>query len=507
MSPVVLPLLVALVTAVACLAALRWRRVGRALSLVGAGALLASGIVLLWRVDGTGVIAYQVGAWPFPFGITLAADLFSALMVVGAGLVAVCVLLYALSFVDPEHEEHGFHAVVHFLLLGVCGVFLTGDLFNMYVWFEVTLLSSFVLLVLGGRREQLRGGIVYVTLNLLASALFLAAIGILYGHAGSLNLADLSRILTASTPDPGLLAALAALFFVAFGIKAAVFPLFFWLPAAYPTPPPAVSALFAGLLTKVGVYALLRFASLLFMGPALAFRPWVLWIAGITMVTGVLGALAQEEFRRVLAFHSVSQVGYMVMGLGLLTPLAVAGAIFFMIHHLIVKTNLFLVSGLVNRIGGSYELRRLGGLFPAHLGLSLLFGVSALSLAGVPPFSGFFAKLSLVEAGVEIESYGIAAAALGAGILTMMSMLKLWGEAFWKPAEDAEAAGAGPSDPEGRSGATAGAEARLGPYAAMTVLAVLAVAVGLGAQPVLEVVAGAAEQLLDPAAYLTGVAR
>lgn len=494
-SPVGLPVLVPLLTAVGTLLLRRSRGPARTLSLSGALALLGSGVNLLSAVLRDGILVYQVGSWPFPFGITLVADLFSALMIVGAGLVAVCVLVYSLADVGAADEEHGFHPLVHTLLLGTCGVFLTGDLFNLYVWFEVTLLSSFVLLVLGNSRAQLRSGVIYVTLNLLASALFLGAIGLLYGLTGTLNLADVARVL-GSGGSSGVPLGIAALLFVAFGIKAAVFPLFFWLPAAYSTPSPTVSALFAGLLTKVGVYGLLRLGSLLFMDALLQYRPWVLWIAGITMVTGVLGALSQDGFRRVLAFHSVSQVGYMVIGLGLLTPLAVAGAIFFMLHHLIVKANLFLVSGAVNRLGGSYELGRLGGLARGHPVLAALFGVSALALAGVPPFSGFFAKFSLVLAGVETGHFWIAGAALAAGLLTMMSMIKLWGQAFWKPEPDGAAVVRG----AGRAGGAWTSSLAMG------VLALVAVALGAGAQPAFEVATRAAEQLLDPSSYLAAVA-
>ena len=509
-SPVVLPLLVPATTAVACLAAGRKLRLQRAVSVAGALLLLGSGLYLLTRVRTAGIASLQVGDWPFPFGITLAADLFSAVMVVGTGIVALCVLLYAVPLLGVEYERDGFHPVAHVLLLGVCGVFLTGGVFNMYVWFEVTLVSSFVLLVLGGGRRQLEGGIKYVTLNLLASVLFLTAIGLLYGITGSLNFADLSRILAGPNGSSGPVDAVAVLLFVAFGIKAAVFPLFFWLPASYPTPPAAVSALFAGVLTKVGVYAMLRLSSLLFMARASAAREWLVWIAGLTMVTGVLGALSQEDVRKVLSFHSVSQVGYMIMGLALLTPLAVAGAILFMVHHLVVKTNLFLVSGAVERIGGSDRLEELGGLFPARTGLAALFGLSALALTGIPPFSGFVAKLSLVEAGMEIGRYGIVGVALGTGLLTMMSMIKIWNGAFWKPAPPADRKDPEVTEPADSGGASgADRDTRLGPspLLAMSLLAFLAVAVGVWAEPVLAVVTAASEQLLHPAAYLEVVAR
>src|SRR5687767_340783 len=271
---------------------------------------------------------------------------------------------------DRGREAFGYYPLVHALLLGVCGAFLTGDLFNLYVWFEVMLMASFVLLVLGGERPQMHGGIKYVTLNLVSSSLFLAAVGILYGLTGTLNMADLARKLD-GLGHTGPVTAVAMLFLVAFGIKAAVFPLFFWLPASYHTPPGAVSALFAGLLTKVGVYALIRVFILLFVGDAAFIHLLILVLSGLTMVTGVLGAIAQHEFRRVLSFVHISQLGYMTMGLGLagltgspsLAVLALAGSVFYVAHHIAAMTNLFLLSSVVRRLCGTYELRGQGGLY------------------------------------------------------------------------------------------------------------------------------------------------
>ena len=377
--------------------------------------------------------------------------------------------------------------------MGVCGAFLTGDLFNLYVSFEVMLMASFVLLALGGERAQLEGGVKYVTLNLLSSAVFLAAVGVLYGIAGTLNMADLARA-AALGLAPDLVPVLAVLFLVAFGIKAALFPFFFWLPASYHTPPIAVSAVFAGLLTKVGVYALMRAFTLIFIGDIAFTHGLILLAAALTMVTGVLGAAAQMEFRRVLSFHIVSQIGYMVMGLGLLTPLGLAGSVFYLMHHIVVKTNLFLVGGIVRRLGGSYELKDLGGLYRSHPFLALVFLVPALSLAGIPPLSGFWGKMVLVKAGLEAEAWGITAVALGVSLLTLYSMTKLWNEAFWKPAP--ADAGAGVEAP------TSVPLTLLGPVLA---LAAVTVAVGLGAGPVFDLASRAAAQLSDPSQYIAAV--
>jgi multicomponent Na+:H+ antiporter subunit D len=489
----VLPILVPLTTA--ALSGLLWRlpRLQQTVSCLGAGALLASALALLWTVWREGIQVLHLGHWPFPAGISFVADVLSALMVVLAGVVALAGAVYATATVDRYRKAYGFAPLLHVLLMGVCGAFLTGDLFNLFVWFEVMLIASFVLLALGGERAQLEGAVKYVALNLMSSALFLAAVGILYGMTGTLDMADLSMKLRA-TESPGLVTTVAMLFLVAFGIKAAAFPLFFWLPASYHTPPSAVSAVFAGLLTKVGVYALLRTFTLLFTQDVGYTHDIILLVAGFTMVTGVLGAASQFEVRRILSFHIVSQIGYMLMGLGLYAPLALAGSIFYVAHHILVKTNLFLVAGAIHHLQGSYRLERLGGLYPARPVLAALFAIPALALAGLPPFSGFFAKLVLVRAGLELERWGIVAAAAVVSLLTLYSMNKIWSEAFWKPA---------PEEAAGEAGRRLSWTV-LGPMVGM---AALSLGVAFFAGPVFELAERAAAQLLDVDAYVAAVRR
>ena len=382
--------------------------------------------------------------------------------------------------------------------MGVSGVFLTGDLFNLYVWFEVMLMASFVLLALGGEKPQLEGAIKYVTLNLISSALFLTALGILYGMAGTLNMADLSRQLN-NEMHMGVVSTLAMLFLVAFGIKSALFPLFFWLPASYHTPPVSVSAIFAGLLTKVGVYTLIRVFSLLFNQDIAYTHTIILVVAGFTMVTGVLGAMAQNEFRRILSFHIISQVGYMVMGLGLFTPLALAGSIFYIIHHIIVKTNLFLVSGVARRLQGSYSLEKLGGLYQTAPVLTIIFIISAFSLAGLPPLSGFWAKLILVKASLDIAGYFIAATALAVGLLTLFSMAKIWAAAFWGDQPPAV------TDEDQINNVQLNAPIKMALYLPMIILGMLTLTIGLLSEPFFNLATKAAEQLLNPAEYIYAV--
>lgn len=489
-----LPILVPFITAI--LAVLSWnnRPLQRLLSTLGTVLLLLITIVLFREVYLNGPQAVQIGNWMAPFGITLYADLLSSIMLLLSALMGFTVGLYSMENIGLERQELGFYPLYHILLMGVCGSFLAGDIFNLYVWFEVMLISSFVLLALGNERRQLEGAIKYVTLNLMASAIFLASAGILYGVAGSLNMADLAIKLQRA--PVGMVTTLSMMFLVAFGIKAALFPLFNWLPSAYHTPPTAVSAIFAGLLTKVGVYAIIRVFTLMFVQDQAYTHTIILVLAGLTMVTGVLGAASQDHYRRILSFHISSQIGYMIMGLALFTPLALAGAIFYIIHHIIVKTNLFLISGLTEWVGGSYELKKLGGLYVRLPLLALLFLISALSLAGIPPLSGFWAKFTLIRAGLEVESYFIVVTALGVGLLTLYSMMKIWTQAYWKKQPEEYVR---PLPPNPRSSAW------VLRFAPIIILAVCTIVIGLGAEFFFDISLQAANQLMDPALYIETV--
>jgi multicomponent Na+:H+ antiporter subunit D len=493
----ILPIVIPMLTGASTLLTHRLRGLQRLVSLAGAAALLIAGLGLLARVLEAGVLAAQIGGWPAPYGITLVADLLSALLVMLAGLVGFVNLLYSLAAVDPAREHFGFHTLYHFLLMGVCGAFLTGDLFNLYVWFEVMLMASFVLMALGSERGQLEGAIKYVTLNLFASAVFLTTLGLLYGLAGTLNMADLAQKFATLTPEShALLTTLAVLLLVAFGIKAAIFPLFFWLPASYHTAPASVAAVFAGLLTKVGVYALLRVFTLLFVHRPDYTHTLILILAGLTMAVGMLGALVQTEFRRVLSFNLVGHIGFMLMGLGLFSVAGLAGAILYLMQDIVVKTNLFLVSGLVERLRGTQTLRQLGGLYHSAPGLALLFLVPALSLAGIPPLAGFAAKLGLVQAGLAQSQYAVVAVALAASLLTLVSMLQLWNEVFWKPVPDGTA-------PNPKVAPPAYDLRKL--VLPLILLATITVLIGLGAGPLYALALRSAEQLMAPAAYVQAV--
>ncbi len=450
--------------------------------------------LLLYHFQTKGIFAAQIGSWPAPFGITLVGDRLSAGMVMIAAVINFAVTSYSKTDIGLELIRRGHYCLLQILVGGICGAFLTGDVFNLYVWFEVMLMASFGLLVLGQSKRQLDGGVKYVTINLLSTLLFIAGIGLLYGLTGTLNMADLHQKIPL-IDDRGVLMALAVLFLAAFGIKAALFPLFFWLPAAYHTPPVSVSAIFAGLLTKVGIYALIRFFTLIFAIDMAYVNILLLAVAALTMITGVLGAAAQNEFRRILSFHIISQVGYMVLGLSLQTRLALAGTIFYLVHHIIVKANLFMVSGVVKQLSGSFELAALGGIYRSNGWLAALFFIPAFSLAGFPPLSGFWAKMILIRASLDIHQFLLAVVAAVVGLLTVYSMTKIWGEVFWKPAP--EAIHRDDPLPAHRSSAW-----MLAPVTALTALTIV---IGLGAEFVFQFSLQAAEELMHPALYVRAV--
>ena len=484
-----LPILVPLVTGIALQLLPHRPPLLRGVAFAGALGLLGSALMLLVRVEAQGPQVMQVGAWPAPFGITLVADLFSGLLVVMVGVIGTAITAHSFSGVDPRREAFGYHSLLHVLLTGVSGAFLTGDIFNLYVWFEVMLIASFVLMSLHRTHAQLHAAFTYVGLNLLASAFFLSAIGLLYGQAGTLNLADLARVWP-ERRTPGLDGALAMLFLTAFGIKAGLFPLFFWLPASYHTPPAAVGAILAGLLTKVGVYSMIRIFSLMFPAPGSDVYGVLLVLSVLTMIVGLIGAVGQRDFRRVLSFNLVGHIGFTTIGLGVGTPFALGSSMLYMLHHILVITSLFLVSGLFLRQRRTNDLPSLGGFVRRQPAIAALAMIPLFSLAGVPPLSGFVAKLAVITGLLDRHYYAAAGIALVVSLLTLLSMARVWDEAFWKPS---------PS-PDARLATLGGAI-----VAPIALLAVLILAVTVAAGPIFALTVRAAEQVLQPDAYIQAV--
>lgn len=481
---VVVPLLAAAVTLLTGSS----RRAQRAITIVTLVAQVVVATVLLARADDQGVIVAQAGGWPAPLGITLVVDRLAGILLVVAALMLLVVVVYAIGQGDVERRHAGFHPAYLVLTAGVSASFVTGDLFNLFVAFEMMLAASYVLLTMGGRPDQLRGGMTYVVVSLVASAFFITALALVYASTGTVNMADLATRI----PDlpAGVRVGFSLLLIVVFGIKAGLFPLFAWLPDSYPIAPGPVTAIFAGLLTKVGVYAIIRTQTLLF--PADARQSTVLLVvAALTMLVGVLGALAQDELKRLLSFHIVGQIGYMIFGLGLFTVAGLSAVVFYIVQTILVKTNLFLVAGLVDRHTGSSRLSEVGGLVRSAPLVAAFFALPALSLAGLPPSSGFAGKFALVDAGVDARQWAMVAVAMVASLLTLYSMGKVWAGAFWGDPEL-------PPRPDEHG-------TRLGDglmVAATAVTVVVSIAYVVAAGPIFELAQRAGEDLLEPARYV-----
>ncbi|CAN5624522.1 Na+/H+ antiporter subunit D [soil metagenome] len=441
-----LPVLIPMIAAAVTLIAGRRPRAQRVITLGALAAVVAVCAVLLYLTDRDGTIALQVGGWGpsepgmGPLGITLVVDRLSALMLVVSSIVLLAVVFYAIGqgIRDGDDRQPVSIFLPTYLILsaGVCNAFLAGDLFNLYVGFEVLLSASFVLLTIGASADRVRAGISYVMVSMVSSLVFLFGIALVYAATGTLNMAEIAVRL--DDISSGTRTALFAVLLVGFGIKAAVFPLSAWLPDSYPTAPAPVTAVFAGLLTKVGVYAIIRAHTLLF--PSGGLDPVLLVAALLTMVVGILGAIAQSDIKRLLSFTLVSHIGYMVFGIALSNELGMSGAIYYVAHHILVQTTLFLVVGLIERQAGASTLRRLGGLATASPLLAFVFLVPALNLGGIPPFSGFIGKVALLQAGSEngsVLAWTLVGGAVVTSLLTLYVVARVWTKAFWRARVDA----------------------------------------------------------------------
>jgi multicomponent Na+:H+ antiporter subunit D len=453
-------------------------------------ALSAMNLVLLVKVGADGPLTMTMGRWLPPFGISFTVDVLGAFFAFTSSLVALAGAVFARGDVDQTGRRYGFYPFLMLLMAGVCGAFLTGDIFNLYVWFEVLLISSFGLLVLGSTREQIDGATKYAFLNLVATTLFLITTGYLYGLFGTLNMADImvkSEGLRATAP----LMTLATLYLLAFGMKAAAFPVNFWLPASYHTPKLVVSALFGGLLTKVGIYALLRTLVMLFPLERDELGFVIAIVAALTMVLGVLGALAQNDLRRSVGFLVVSGIGMMMAGVALGSPGGIAGAVLYAAHSMVVIAGLYFAIGLGARVSGTFLLSDGGGVYALKAGLSFVTLALLLSVAGLPPFSGLWPKVMLVKASLDVGAWWLAAAILVTGLLTTITAGRIFALAYWRPAP----VGASPLPDTADGGAVV----------SLAALAALSVVFGLWPEPVIALAQQAASGLIDPSAYILSV--
>lgn len=428
---VVLPILIPLATAIVTIFLGRSLRGKVLVSLVGGGGTLASALLLLRTVWTQGPVVHVMGGWVPPFGIILVADLLSSGMVLLSSSVAMVALCYSVGYVEEEGQRLAYHPLFHLLVMGLHGAFLTGDIFNLFVFFEILLISSYALVAFSGEDYQLEAAFKYATINLVASAVFLLAVGGLYGVMGTLNMADLS-LKIGQLQDPGPLPTIFLLFVAVFGVKASMFPFYFWLPDAHSSAPTPISAMLSGVLIKVGAYSILRVSSVVFVPLRPDVQEWILALAAVTMVVGACGALAQSDVKRLLAYSSVGQMGYIILGLGIGTPLALMSTLLFIVNHALAKAMLFLVAGVVIEATGTREMGSMGGLGRQMPWTAGAFLVGAMGIAGVPPLFGFFAKFLLIKAALEAGYGFLAALAAVLAIVTLWYLFGAWQQIFWR---------------------------------------------------------------------------
>lgn len=495
MNGIILVILVPFFAAIALALLREHPRLEKALALAVGVGLTTYVFWLLRYVDTHGIQVSMIGGYLAPYGIAFVADRLACIMLCLSMSVGTVVLAYTCFTVTETQRRYFFFPFFYVLMLGVNWSFITGDLFNLFVAYEVMLIGSYGSMMVGGTRQQVRQTMMYVALNLVGGALFVVGIALVYALVGTLNMADLAeRTAALAGSRAALLTAASMVLLLVFALKAAAFPVFFWLPDSYPVVPAGVNGYFAGLLTKVGVYSLLRVFVMVFRQDGHAMATEILLVlSGFTMLLGVLGAFSQWEMRRILSWHIISQVGYMVMGIGLaadagIAQAAVAATIFYIVHHIIVKSSLFLIAGLAENVTGETKLEKMGGVLTAAPAVAGLFLVASLSLAGMPPFSGFLAKFVVLRAGLEGHRFVVVLVAVITSFLTLLSMMKIWTYVFWGR----------PCRSEARTG-------WYGPCAVTAVLVVATITLGMGAQPFLRIANDAAQEVVTPNEYVRAV--
>lgn len=484
----ILPVLLPLLTGIILLFFTKSIIIQRILSLLSS--IIGIGIAgtLVYNVSAHGIIALAVGSWEAPFGIVIVADMLASLLVLTTTIIVCAVLIYSFYSIGEAREKFYYYSMVQFLLVGINGAFLTGDLFNLFVFFEVMLMASYVLLALGGTKVQLRETIKYLLVNVIASALFVISVAYLYSVTGTLNMADLSRKI-AEIGQPGIITVIAVSFLIVFGMKGAIFPLFYWLPGSYAAPPIPVIALFGALLTKVGIYSIFRTYTLLFYHDQ-AYTHTLLGMLGIlTIIIGIIGAVGYWDLKKIIIYNIIIAIGVITFGISLMNEQALIGTAFYIIHDMIIKAALFLLIGIMIKLAGTNNLREISGLIRTYPVLGWSFFIAAISLAGIPPFSGFTGKLLILQGAAAESAYLGMAVVLLSSLFVLYSVMKIfingfWGEAKQYPKKDI-------------------------PYKKLLFPAVLLVALsisyGLGTEFVYPFISQAAETLLHPDIYLDAV--
>ncbi|WP_339290778.1 Na+/H+ antiporter subunit D [Paenibacillus sp. FSL E2-0201] len=449
--------------------------------------ILVAGIIV-YQVSTKGIQTLYMGGWLPPYGIVFVADMFAALLVLIGAIVGAACLFFSFASIGEERERFYYYPFFHFLLTGVFGSFLTGDLFNLFVCFEVLLVASYALIVLGGSKGQLRETLKYVLVNVISSSLFVATLAYLYAATGTLNMAHLS-MRVAEAGQGGVMNVIAVLLLIVFSIKAGLL-LFFWLPDSYSAPPVAVRALFGALLTKVGLYAITRTFTLIFIQEPGLTHSLIAWMAGATMILGAIGALAYNDLGRIFNYNIIISVGFIAFGISVATQDSLNGVVFYLMHDMVAKALLFFLGGMIISASGTDRLKEMGGLIRRYPWTGWMFFVLTLALVGVPPLSGFAGKVMMVRSGFGQNHVALALIALASSFIVLYSLIKVFQQVFWGGEKREEQV------------KPLHYKAMMAPAAVLFALVIL---MGVGAETVNGYVSQAGAVLADPALYINAV--
>lgn len=485
---VILPILIPLLAATLLIFMNKNTMLSRGFSVFASLLSIICNVYLVQTIFTNGIQTLYLGGWKAPFGIALVADQFAALLVLTASIVGLVTVLFSFQTIGKERERLFYYSGVQFLLAGVSGAFLTGDIFNLFVFFELLLMASYMLIVLGGSKPQLRESLKYIVFNIISSALFIVGVACLYAVTGTLNMADLS-VKIAESGQTGLITVIAILFLIVFGLKAGVFPLYFWLPGSYHAPPAAISALFGALLTKVGLYAIARVFTLIFIHDTGFTHTLMAWLAALTVIFGVIGSIAYSDMQKIVIYNIVTAVGVILFGIAANTPASLQGAIYYLIHDMVIKGALFMLAGALFVYAGTNHLKKMGGLIQSQPLLGWMFFISALSLAGIPPLSGFVGKLKIVEGGFSAGYMTFSILVLLSSLLVLYSVMRIFMLAFWGEEQDIRR-----RKPSIRGMVYPG-----------VLLVILSLAIGLGTEFIAPYINQATEMLSTPEKYIQAV--
>ncbi|KGX93548.1 cation:proton antiporter [Pontibacillus halophilus JSM 076056 = DSM 19796] len=486
---VVLPILIPLISGI--IAAFLHRKIGavRIFSRLMAVINLGVAAYMGWFITQNGTIILETGGWKAPYGIILVGDTLSALLVLTTNVIATACVFYASRSLTNKQESFYFYTFFFLLITGVSGAFLTGDLFNLFVFFEVLLMASYALIVLGNGKIQLRESLKYVLLNLFSSMLFVTVVAFLYSVVGTVNMAQIAERVQ-EVEQKGVLTTIGILLFFVFGTKAALFPLYYWLPKSYIAPNPVVSALFGALLTKVGIYSIMRTFSIIFYHKTDVTHEMFIWIAAFTLLFGVIGALSTHNVKLIVAYNIIPAVGFMLLGIGLFNGTSMEGSVYYLVHDMIIKAALFLLVGAIAYLAGTSDLRKMNGLIHHYPVLGWLFLIASVTLAGIPPFSGFIGKLLLLQGAAQEERIIMIIVGLVTSLLILYSMIRIFIQGFWGEKDETIV-------PDKKA-----ARSFTGPIAFLLVFSIF---LGIGAEFVLPSVEDVSNSLLNPSSYIQSV--